>query len=230
MDCFSDRPLALKQIAPSVLSLAYYPLRVVISEWMLYSQVMARYLSYYEYSLRSIEMAVQDERGNMIDLQKWRHRAIQSRFKIESTRQFVDQWLAQENNVSDMWDLIVKDLDQLSRQIEQYGQSLERIIPVVTSMVQLLDSRQSIAESVNVKRLTYVALVFVPLSWVATLFSMPGDFAPGQSKFWLYFAVSLPLCTIVVVFSLLVNLPTWGAFNVIQAQFRSGTKRTKCRA
>jgi hypothetical protein len=207
LNCFSESLPAFEPTSPTVLDLAYYPMRIVISEWMLYSQVMARYLAYYEYSLKTIDTAIYEERGDVIDLQKWRHRAIQSQFKIESTKQFVAYQSAQENKHA-VWDLIVNDLDQVSRKIEQYGLSLERIIPVVTSIVQLLDSQQSIAESINVKRLTYVALIFIPLSWVASLFSIPGDFAPGQSKFWVYFAVSLPLCIAVITFSLLINLLT----------------------
>lgn len=72
-------------------------------------------------------------------------------------------------------------LDHLSNKIEHYGQSLEPVIPVLTSMVQLLDSRRSIQ---NVRRLTTVALAFVHhLSWVVSLFSMADGYAPGQEMF-----------------------------------------------
>ncbi|OAG37291.1 hypothetical protein AYO21_08476 [Fonsecaea monophora] len=206
-DCFVESLPTFEHAKPSVLDLAYYPLRIVVGEWMLYSQVMARYLAHYEYSFKDIELVLRGERDDMIELQKWRHRAIQSQFKIQSTRRFVAYCLARSPAEKERgpWDLILNDLDHLSTKIEVYGQSMERMVSVVTSMFQLIDSRRSIAEAINVRRLTIVALVFVPLSWVASLFSMTDDFAPGQSRFWLYFAVAVPLCVAIGAFSLLAE-------------------------
>ncbi|GAD98119.1 hypothetical protein PVAR5_6809 [Paecilomyces variotii No. 5] len=222
---YSDEKLRPEATDGSILQLVYYPLCVVIGEWILYNQVMARYLSYYEYSLRSIDTIVNDEKGDLIDLQKWRHRAIQSRIKIESTKNFVHYWLSQQNDSSNIWDLILADLDSLSKQVEQYGQSLERIIPVVTSMVQLYDAHRSVTESINVRRLTYVALIFVPLSWVAALFSMADDYGPGKPKFWIYFAVSLPFCMLVFACSFLASLPPTNLLKSIGVRLRSKRKQ-----
>ncbi|OTB08926.1 hypothetical protein M426DRAFT_18323 [Hypoxylon sp. CI-4A] len=87
----------LAETSPDVfdlLSLAYYPLRMVIGEWMLYSQVMARYLAYYEYSFKDIKSVISGGRDDMVSLQKWRHRSIQTQFKIQSTRQYISYHLA----------------------------------------------------------------------------------------------------------------------------------------
>jgi Mg2+ and Co2+ transporter CorA len=69
-------------------------------------------------------------------------------------------------------------------------------------MIQILDSRRSIQEAVNAKRLTHIALVFVPSSWVASLFSMGG--LPDKGTFWVCFALGLPL---IVVFLLISVFP-----------------------
>lgn len=215
MDCFMDEEPTLHATNASVLNLAYHALRINIAEWKIYCQVMARYLSYYEYSLRNVESTIHGERGDMVDLQKWRRRALQTQHKIRSTRNFVRYWSAREQTgKEDIWSLIVNDFDLVFGQIEQYGQSLERMIPVVTSMVQLSGSQRSITESVNVRRLTYVALVFIPLSWVASIFSMADEYAPGHSKFWVYFVVSIPLCVVIVSGSYLVNIPNFDWFKL----------------
>ncbi|KAJ8129891.1 hypothetical protein O1611_g3734 [Lasiodiplodia mahajangana] len=171
----------------SLLDLAYGPMRIVVCEWMLYCQVMSRYLAHYEYSFKDIE-------------------AAQSRFKIQSTKQFVTQQLSNEpikSKCGTEWGPILKDLDYLTMEIQGHGESLERTIPVVASVLQILDSRRSIAEAVNVRRLIVIALVFVPLSFVAGLFSMADGYAPGQPKFWIYFAVSLPLTISICAFAFL---------------------------
>uniref|UniRef100_A0A8H7K3L3 Uncharacterized protein n=1 Tax=Bionectria ochroleuca TaxID=29856 RepID=A0A8H7K3L3_BIOOC len=89
--------------------------------------------------------------------------------------------------------MLLKDIQYIQKQLDDYSRSLEQMLTVATSMVQLLDSRRSILEAVSVRRLTYIALVFVPLSWVSSLFSMSDTYLPGHGRFWVYFAVALPL-------------------------------------
>ncbi|KAI3317234.1 hypothetical protein HD806DRAFT_515574 [Xylariaceae sp. AK1471] len=199
----SESPLPVNATPPTLLGLAYYPLRVIIGEWMIYSQILSRYLTYYEVSIRDVE--VRTKKYEIVDLQKWRHRAIQSVYKIESTRAFVAHHLATEDDDKAKWELVIKDLDHLSRTIELYIRAFEGIIPVITSLVQLSDSHQSLSEAVDVKLLMYVALVFVPLSWIASIFSMTDDFAPGNSRFWVYFAVATPFSILVVILSMLAS-------------------------
>ncbi|KAI1124588.1 hypothetical protein F5Y10DRAFT_249000 [Nemania abortiva] len=149
---FLSEPLrTCKKDHPPVLDLAYYPMRIIVGEWMLYCQVMSRYLKHYEYSFKNIESVLQGGKDDITELQKWRHRALQSRVKIRSTKQFITHRLAKDETGIDhsLWDLVLKDLDHLSTEIGGYGESLERTIPVVTSVLQLLDSRRSIEEAVN---------------------------------------------------------------------------------
>lgn len=198
----SEHPLLFTQAAPSTLKLAYYPLKAALSEWGVYSQVLARFLKHYEYSLDGARQQVHE--GDMIQLQKWRHRIIQTRFKLNSTKEFISYHCTAEPERA-AWELLLRDLDSVSLKISQYGQSLERIIPVAASMALLFHYQRSATEATFIKRLTCAALVFVPLSWVAALFSMTDDFAPGQPKFWVYFVVSLPFCLFTVLGTLVMS-------------------------
>ena len=67
----------------------------------------------------------------------------------------------------------------------------------MTSLIQIIDSQRSFAETANITRFTYLALVFVPLTFVASIFSMNDRFAPGGKIFWLYFATAVPMCVVV---------------------------------
>jgi Mg2+ and Co2+ transporter CorA len=71
--------------------------------------------------------------------------------------------------------------------------ALESLNPIITSLVQLVNSHRSASEASDVRRLTYIAIVFIPLSFVATIFSMGDDFLPGKGNFWLYWATSIPI-------------------------------------
>lgn len=61
-----------------------------------------------------------------------------------------------------------------------------------------------------VGRLTSIAAIFVPISLIAAIFSMGGEFAAGQTKFWIFWATSagvmLPACLF-----LFTKIPRWVA-------------------
>jgi Mg2+ and Co2+ transporter CorA len=117
---------------------------------------------------------------------------------------------------------LIKDIQQVSRAITSHRGSLETVISVATSMARLSDTRRSMAESAQVKQITYVALVFIPLSYVSSLFNMSEKVAPWSTQFWIYFAVALPL--LIIVFA----LGWWGLpFDFSVRRFIRTDKRTK---
>lgn len=191
------------QAQPSILSLAYYPLQSAISEWRLYRLLMSRYIKYYEYSFPAVPSVLEELATDILDPHRWRRRSQQSLHKLQMTGQFVEQWRAKERTFEreghpspiglSRGDLLVMDLKYLEDQIEQHARSLEAFGPIMTSLVQLVDSRRSIAQAEDVRRLTYVAIGFISLTFVSGIFSMSGPFAPGEKFFWVYFIVAVPL-------------------------------------
>ncbi|CAG9952005.1 unnamed protein product [Clonostachys rosea f. rosea IK726] len=182
-------PPVFSPVSPQILSISYYALRVSLSEWLLYTLLISRYCKHYEYSLNDISTRLHDD--DIIDLQRWRRRTKQSRQKLEILAHFIEYW--GQGVDTQAGNMILKDIQYIQKQLDDYSRSLEQMLTVATSMVQLLDSRRSILEAVSVRRLTYIALVFVPLSWVSSLFSMSDTYLPGHGRFWVYFAVALPL-------------------------------------
>ncbi|KAM7210042.1 hypothetical protein V8F06_014574 [Rhypophila decipiens] len=197
---FRNEPPGFVSSGPSILSMGYYPIRIVLAEWILYTHLMSRYFKYYECTLHDIENRMHD--SDIIDLQRWRRRSMQSQHKLILISEFVDYWLPQEAD-RQPWNHALKDIKHVLSQLEHYNRSLEHMVGVATSMVQLLDSRRSMLEAANVSRLTFIAVVFVPLSWVASLFSMSENYSPGQRNFWVYFATALPVLLLVLLLSAL---------------------------
>ncbi|KAH8897040.1 hypothetical protein GQ53DRAFT_499463 [Thozetella sp. PMI_491] len=220
------QPPELIPAEPSILSLSFYPIRIVLAEWNIYTLLMSRYFKYYEYTLRDIENRLHD--ADIVDLQRWRRRSTQSQHKLRLLNEFIHYWLEQEAE-KQPWNLVLKDVEYVLIQLERYSRLLEQMIPMATTMVQLLDSRHWMLETANVSRLTFIALVFVPLSWVASLFSMSEGFSPGQEHFWVYFAAALPLLFLV----LLLSAIQWNQLAGALQRFRgfvtceAGTKKTR---
>jgi Mg2+ and Co2+ transporter CorA len=67
----------------------------------------------------------------------------------------------------------------------------------INALAQMASNLQQLKEARSTKTLTVVGLVFIPLAYTASLFSMASPYGPGYSQFWLYFIISIPLAAIV---------------------------------
>ena len=196
----------MDQESISMLSAAYYPLRIVAAEWVKYVEVMSLSVKQYEYQIDDIpdlmHTLVRFD-ADLKALQSWRRRTLSTSRKLEGIIKSIAA--ANESLIdNEIETLLLEDYQYLISEVDRYGQLLQSMLPVVTSMVQIVDSRRSFAETANISRLTYLALAFVPLSFVSSLFSMSDELAPGGSEFWLYFVVAIPLMLLIFA---LVRLP-----------------------
>lgn len=96
------------------------------------------------------------------------------------------------------------------KEIEQRVNSLNNSIAALTSIagnrqafkdqeLSLKAAERSIREAKSAKALTILGIVFIPLAFTSSLFSMSDSYLPGGEPFWLYFVVSLPLVGLVFV-------------------------------
>lgn len=60
-------------------------------------------------------------------------------------------------------DWLRENYEFIGTSIQEHGQRLESMIPVVTSFIQLIESRRALLETANVTRLTVLAIIFVPM-------------------------------------------------------------------
>jgi len=196
-ELFKTPPPGLQVCSPSILSLAYYPLRIALAEWMLYCFLMSGYVKYYEYTFKNVQQRIGSaEDQDFMELHRWRRRNKQSLHKLQILEDFVKHWRKDAVPCVET-DHLLQDIRYIADQIGNYSQSLETKGPIITTMIQILDSRRSIEEAINVRHLTYIAMVFIPLSYAASIFSMGDDYGPGKEKFWIYFATAMPLTLLV---------------------------------
>lgn len=153
---------------PSILSLAHYPIKITTAEWMLYSLLMGRYVKFFEHSLDATGAWIsQFESRDILELYRWRRRGQQSLHKLKMTRSFVEYWGAKDPTTPSTWSPLISGFQHLEEQIEQHSHSLEALTSLITSLMQLLDSHKTIAQAGDVQRLSYIAMLFIPLSYVS---------------------------------------------------------------
>lgn len=92
-----------------------------------------------------------------------------------------------------------RNFKALYRKLERYQGWAERLMGVITSHVNLMETEKSISDSKSLSRLTVLGFFFVPISFVATFFSMGGEYAVGEGRFWVFWVVALPLTAIILV-------------------------------
>lgn len=168
---------------------------------MVYQELLYHSIKQYEYSpdttvasLGNIETLVAD----IYALQQWARRSIATAHKIRYVVDFLDYVITNDEDI-DFSAPIRKDYDQIAFGIDTYSRRLEAMVSIATSLIQATDSRRSLTETVNISRLSYLALCFIPMTFVSGIFSMNETFAPGGRLFGLYFAVSIPLCVLVLL-------------------------------
>jgi hypothetical protein len=91
-----------------------------------------------------------------------------------------------------------KDFLAVYRRLGMYRDWSKTVMEVITNHVNLMETEKSITDSKYLGRLTVLGFIFVPMSFVATFFSMAGDYAVGQGKFWVFFAVAFPLLALIL--------------------------------
>lgn len=100
---------------------------------------------------------------------------------------------------------ITEDFVRLQTAFSQVQARLDQHAAKEVASQQLAAATQSLAESQNLARLTWLAAIFIPMTFVSGLFSMTDNVGGITDTFKTYFAVALPL----VVGSLVVA--QWGS-------------------
>ncbi|KAH6669879.1 hypothetical protein B0J14DRAFT_565652 [Halenospora varia] len=191
-------PPGFDQNDPTVLDLAYYPLKIAAGEWMNYTAVMSNSIKQYEYSTEAsfLKEGLEKLESDLRSLEVWGRRCIQTTHKLHTVIRFINQRKGDTSNQK-VYSTITEDYQYIAEMVEIYGRRLENMIPVLTSVIQISDTQRSLREAANVTRLTNLALLFVPLSFVTGLFSMND----GVSRMGLthFFDVAIPMCVLVFI-------------------------------
>lgn len=89
----------------------------------------------------------------------------------------------------------------------------EVMINSITGLASMSGTRQALIEAQRSLRatkggrtLSFIGLLFIPLAYVAGIFSMPGTFAPGSSDFGKYWEVAAPLALGIFLLATLLEL------------------------
>ncbi|KAF3001854.1 hypothetical protein E8E13_004473 [Curvularia kusanoi] len=80
----------------------------------------------------------------------------------------------------------------------------DTLMTSMTGLASIAGNKQNLEEAKRVKRLNLLALLFIPLAYTSSLFSMQDQYAPNQPLFWVYWvcAIGVVMFTSVVMWVL----------------------------
>ena len=108
-----------------------------------------------------------------------------------------DLQLSRKANPSSHWMDTASDFLYIEAQLERLRNQADGLLNSFTSLAGIVGTRQSLDEARSVRVLTVLGMTFLPLSLVASLLSLSGNYQPGKAKFWVYWAASIPFILLV---------------------------------
>jgi hypothetical protein len=96
---------------------------------------------------------------------------------------------------------VLRTLTTLSTRIALLSDRLTAEMQLAAARESLAAARESLAESHNLARLTWLATIFVPLTFMSGLFSMTEDLGAITGTFKTYFSAAVPLVIVSLVFA-----------------------------
>ncbi|KXJ90803.1 hypothetical protein Micbo1qcDRAFT_163431 [Microdochium bolleyi] len=86
-----------------------------------------------------------------------------------------------------------EDFALVSEGITELLSRTERIAAVATAVTAIEETQRAAEHNLQLGRLTYLAVIFAPLSFVSSFFSMSSDLDALGTTFWVYFCVAAPM-------------------------------------
>jgi hypothetical protein len=135
-------------------------------------------------------------------------RLVQAKLQIQSLEESIQfnmnvLGIGGPRSIAEAWE--AEDWKSLENTIATVGRGIDVVYEFQTQ-------RAGIQGTTSVKNLTSVAILFAPVSVIAGIFAMGGEFAAGDKRFWVFWAVSIPLMS---VLSLILFTPLQSALKYL---------------
>ncbi|KAI1662617.1 hypothetical protein F4813DRAFT_384202 [Daldinia decipiens] len=188
-------------------AMAFRILEIICAEWLTLSRYITARLGQIEWEIESPKwfdiqkQELQRESMNfnmsLKKLHTWRRRLPIYRAMVADTRTKVFPDPRPGSNRKDCIDDLNKDFTIVADYIQDLLSRAERIAAVATAVAAIEESRRAVEQNKTLGRLTYLAVIFAPLSFVSSFFSMSTNVSELTGTIWVYFCVAIPVSLLV---------------------------------
>ncbi|KAF2176590.1 hypothetical protein K469DRAFT_755601 [Zopfia rhizophila CBS 207.26] len=237
--CSADK-MYLSTCATDAFLVLYEGYRIIASEWLVANEYIKRELANIELRLEKTESTFQELEALLKELYRIRRRCNKyCELVTEAASQCKNRgqalWPSTQHGNAEAISLADRHARELEADfqyvLDNMTTSISRIeknITLLMTLVSIGEGRQGLQENGGIALLTLVATIFLPSETVATVLGLQTRYGPGANKFWVLWAVALPLTLLVVAISSLY--PTGSAaLNQLWAKYFRPKPRTVCK-
>lgn len=104
---------------------------------------------------------------------------------------------------------IVPDFRRVLVAVNILQERVDRLTAIVTSEISIEDSRRAMKENHNMARLTWLATVFIPLSFISSFYSMNEDISALKTTYGWFFLTAVPFTLLIMVVGWMIGTESW---------------------
>jgi Mg2+ and Co2+ transporter CorA len=174
-------------------------LKTACAEWYIVIQYITTRLVQIEWELENPQFR-NDPRGLDASLQKlhpWRRSLPRFQEMVSEALESLSSSSGNDEE-DNLWDLR-HEFQRISAQLLLLQNRTEAIVNVAAAIINIEESKRAIEQNRNFARLTYLGLVFVPMSFVSSFYSMSNDISSLKDSFWIYFVTALPITVLALL-------------------------------
>jgi Mg2+ and Co2+ transporter CorA len=177
--------------------------QIICSEWLILIRYTMARLGQIEWELERPDFRPDpnDIDMSLKKLHTWRRRLPLYKIMVEDTEKKLFRNVGSEGKMQPQ-DCIMKlkpDFDILAKSIDDVTERMHRIATVGLAVTSIEESRRAMEQNQMVGRLTYLAVLFAPLSFVSSFFSMTEDIQTLRQTIWIYFCIAIPVTGLVFI-------------------------------
>ena len=189
----------INQMVANPESCALPALWLIVSDWRHVIQYITAQLGQIEWEIElpTMRKDASGIDGTMNRLHPWRRNVPLYRRMVVRAIDLIFSKPLQQQYKNDPPDhglpALLRDFEIVLEDINDIHSRIDRIVSVAAALLSIEEGRRATDQNNNVARLTYLATIFIPLSFVSSFFSMAPDVTALQRTFWIFFVIAIPL-------------------------------------
>lgn len=92
-----------------------------------------------------------------------------------------------------------QDFRAIFYELKLHKSRADNLLGIVTDSINLSNALRSLHDTRFGMQLSIVGAIFFPVTLVAAVFSMGGDYLPGSKNFWIPWVVAVPLVAVLII-------------------------------
>jgi hypothetical protein len=195
------------------LAATYFARKIVAATWMNFIEYIKTSVSVLEYAMETRhKLTIRGTLKNRYDGLGWLEEQLPN---VYGWKRKCSQYCNLANENLDELGISLSDVNCLSslgqkesqdwiyikKSLELWESRAQGVVGSTLGLLSLVESNKSVEEAKSTRTLAILGTIYLPLSLMAGILSMSGEFIPGGARFWVYFVLALPLLFITLLVS-----------------------------